>query len=806
MLNNYFKIALRNLWKNKAFSALNITGLAAGLAVCLLIVLYVKDELSYDRYNEHADRIYRINGDINFNNTQIIIATTPEPLGAALKRDYPQIEEIVRFTQSRDIQVKKGDQYILEHQAAFADSTFFKVFTAPLIAGDAATALNEPNSVVINETTARKYFNSTDIVGQTLIVNNSKSLKITGVMKDLPAQSHFHFNFLRPLRDSYRGGADNWFSNNNFNYVLVKPGVTQAFLQKAINATVDKYLGKQLEKDMHSTLADMEKSGNYFHYTPMALTDIHLKSAKQYEWEANSSMSYVYIFSLIAIFILLIACVNFMNLSTARSANRAKEVGIRKVAGSLRGQLIVQFLTESVLLSFFSLILAIGVALLLLPLFNQVSGKTMYAGTLFASWLLPFLVVLVLLVGCIAGSYPAFYLSAFQPIQVLKGKARAGFKSSKLRSSLVVFQFSISIILIIGTIVIYNQLHYIQSRQIGYNRDQVLILHNTYSLDKHANTFREELLKTTGIQSATVSSSLPTVDGLDQNGWFRDANLDANKVIILTNFYIDEYYIPALGMQMAAGRNFSKDFASDSTGIILNETAVKLLGFKDPLQQIIYSSGDNNQPIPYHVVGVVKDFNFSSMHSKVGPVIMQKGQDIGRVAIRIQGGNNIAGIIRQVENKWNSIVPGQPFTYTFMDADFDKTYHAEQRMGKLFISFAVFAVLIASLGLLGLATYAAEQRTKEIGIRKVLGAGVGGIVSLLSKDFARLVLIAALIAFPIAWWMMSKWLEDFAYRINISVWVFIAAGAIAIAVALLTISFQAFKAAFANPVKALRSE
>ncbi|MFT3822705.1 MAG: ABC transporter permease [Chitinophagaceae bacterium] len=806
MIKNYIRVALRNLWKNKAFTAINITGLATGLAICLLIVLYVKDELSYDRYNVNAERIYRIDGDINFNNTQLIIASTPEPLGAALKRDYPQVEEVVSFTQPRDIQVKKGDQFIQEHNSVFVDSTFFKVFTVPLINGNPTTALNEPNSVVINETTARKYFNSTDVVGQTLTINNSKSLKITGVIKDIPAQSHFHFNFLRPIKDSYRGNADKWFNNNNYNYVLLKPGVTKDFLQKAVTATVNKYLGKQLEEELHSSLTDMEKAGNYFHYSPIALTDIHLKSAKGYEWEANSSMSYVYVFSVIAIFILLIACVNFMNLSTARSANRAKEVGIRKVAGSLRFQLITQFLTESVLLSFFSLLLAIGLALLLLPLLNQVSGKLMHASTLFSTWLLPCLLVLVLVVGCIAGSYPAFYLSAFEPIQVLKGKVATGFKSSRLRSSLVVFQFSISIILIIGTIVIYNQLHYIQSRQIGYNREQVLVLHNTSPLQQHADAFREELTKIAGVENATISGSLPTAEGLDQNGWFRDANMDASKVIILTNFYIDEHYIPTLGMQMTAGRSFSKDFASDSSGILLNEAAVKLLGFKEPLNQVIYRSGDKNEPIPYHVVGVVKDFNFTSMHNKVGPLIMQRERDNGSIAIRIQANSNIPNLVSQVENKWNNAVPGQPFNYTFMDADFDKIYHAEQRMGKLFISFAVFAVLIACLGLLGLATYAAEQRTKEIGIRKVLGAGVGGIVTMLSKDFAKLVLIASLIAFPVAWWVMNKWLEDFAYRISISVWVFIAAGAIAVAIALLTVSFQALKAAFANPVKALRSE
>ncbi len=805
MLKNYLKVALRNLWKNKAFSAINIIGLAAGLAVCLLIVLYVVDELSYDKYNKNADRIYRLDADIYFNDTQAIFAVAPDPLAITLKREYPAVEEMVRVNYQKDVLIKKDNQNVQDHNVGYADSTFFKVFTVPMIAGDPSTALREPNSIVIDKTTAKKYFNSTDVIGKILRVDDNTDCKITGVIKDIPRQSHFHFHFLRP-----RGkDNDSWLSNNTFNYILLKPGVSQAEMQKNVDATISKYIGRDLEEQLHSSLKDLESKGNHFIYHMMPLTDIHLRSDKSYEIEANGNITYVYIFSVIALFILFIACVNFMNLSTARSANRAKEVGIRKVAGSLRSHLISQFLTESVLLSFFSLLFAIGIAALLVPLFNQLAAKEMSVTTLFSTWLFPVMIALVFLVGLLAGSYPAFYLSSFKPIEVLKGKVAKGFKNSWLRSGLVVFQFCISIALIIGTIIIYEQLNYIRSRKIGYDRDQVLVIRNAYYLDNQIHTFRNELLNIPGVANASISGDLPTNTGFDNEGWFRDAAMDASRAVVLTNFYIDDNYIPTLGMEIKQGRNFSKDFPTDSLGVILNEAAVKVLGYKDPFKETLYRPNfyDNgiHGSLAYHVVGVVKDFNFSSMHQAVGPLIIVKGDNWGAIAARIDT-KNISSIINAIKNKWAGMVPAQPFNYTFMDADFENVYTAEQRTGKLFITFALFAILIGCLGLFGLVTYAAEQRIKEIGVRKVLGASVSGIVAMLSKDFAKLILIASLIAFPIAWWAMHKWLQSFAYRITISWWVFVVAGATALVIALLTVSFQAIRAALANPVRSLRTE
>jgi len=809
MFKNYLKVALRSLWKTKGFTAINIIGLATGLGVCLLIALYVLEELSYDKYNPKADRIYRLDAEIYFNNTLFNAATSPRPLAVTLMKDYPQVEQMVRinyFDNQSDVMIKKGGDWVQDHRLAFADSTFFQVFPIPLLAGDPATALKEPHSIVIDETAARRYFNSTDVVGKTLELQGNTLCKVTGVYRDIPSASHFHFHFIRPLRDSWMGDDNKWLSNNVASYILVRPGTDRAALQKRVDATINTYLNRELQDVFHISSRDMQQQGSYFRYHLMPLVDIHLHSDRSYEFEPNGNINYVYVFSCIAILILVIACVNFMNLSTARSANRAKEVGIRKVAGSTRGNLILQFLLESLLLSLFSLLLAIGIALALLPVFNHLSGKELPMGAIFSARLLLVLLGLTILVGCLAGSYPAFYLSSFQPILVLKGRLAAGFSSSWLRSSLVVFQFFISIALIIGTIVIHDQLNYIHNRRVGYDRDQVLIIHNGYAAGNGIKAFCKGLPMISGVADATLSGDMPTQGGgYNQNAWWKSPAIDAKSTMVLTNLYVDDHYIPTLGMQMAKGRNFSPDYPTDSGGIILNESAVALLGWKDPLREKLYQPDDSMRPKAYPVIGVVRDFNFSSMHDKIGPVVMTLTDNRRNLAIRLRPGD-IHSCVNKIEAKWKAFANGVPFDYTFMDDDFNKLYHAEAQTGQLFIAFAVFAILIACLGLFGLVTYATEQRTKEIGIRKVLGARVTRIVALLSRDFARLVLIAAVIAFPVAWWAMSKWLQSFTYRTEINWWIFPLAGAVALLIAMVTMCFQTIRAALANPVSSLRSE
>ena len=807
MLKNYLKVALRNLWKNKSFSFINIVGLAIGLATCLLIVLFVQDELNYDCYNVNADRIYRVDGDIQFGGSHFILAVMPPVMSSTLVKDYPQVQAAVRFRDYGGFLVKKGNENIQENHVVYTESSVFNVFTLPMIAGDPKTALTDPHSLVITRSTAMKYFNRTDVVGQNMIINDTGNYKITGVMEDIPTQSHFNFDFFVALSESKEAKEYNWLSNNFPTYILVKPGTDAKALETKINGIVNEYVYPQAQQLLNINKDEFAKSGNYVKYSLMPLTQIHLHSNKVAELGANSNIEYIYIFSAIAIFILLIACVNFMNLSTARSANRAKEVGVRKVIGSLRSNLIAQFLSESILISFFALLLSLVLVVLLLPLFNQFSGKEILLSSVSLSWMLPVLLLIVVVVGLLAGSYPAFFLSRFQPIEVLKGKYSSGFKSSWLRSSLVVFQFAISIMLIVGTVVIYNQLSYIRNKDLGYNRDQVLIVHSCYPLGQQAKTFKDEVTKLPGVQSSTMTGYLPTGMYRSNSPLFQDATLDQSKAVSTQCWQVDENYIPTLGMKLLAGRNFSKDFATDSDAIIINQSEAKLLSFKDPVGQNLYylENLEGKKIKAFHIIGVVKDFNFNSLRETVTPMALFNQEEHGDLALRINT-DNIPHLVSQIEDKWKAMAPGQPFDYSFMDDDFNAAYKSEQRIGKIFIAFAILAIVIACLGLFGLVTYAAEQRTKEIGIRKVLGATVTNIIAMLSKDFLKLVLIAAVIAFPVAWFGMNKWLQDFAYRVNIGWWIFCTAGLLAVLIALLTVSFQAIKAAIANPVRALRSE
>jgi putative ABC transport system permease protein len=807
MLSNYLKVALRNLWKNKTFSAINIFGLAIGITTCFLISLYVMDELSYDRFNKKSERIYRVNVDLKFGGAEQKFAVNCAPLAFGMVRDYPQIENAVRFRDYGPSVVKKGNQNIKESRIIFTDSTLFDVFTLPLVSGDPQKALTAPNSVVVTESIAKKYFGKTDVIGRQLLFDNSRLYAITGVMKEVPGNSHFRYDFFISLASDPRSREDNWLSFNFNTYLLLRPGVDPKFMQARLDEVIDKYMWPQAQSVMNISREDFRQSGNYINLNLTPLTDIHLQSDRIAELSANNSIQTVYIFSAIAIFILLIACVNFMNLSTARSANRAKEVGIRKVLGTMRSALIRQFLTESVLMSLIAFIIALVFSFLLLPYFNQLAGKQFNFSPLAHPQLFPSLLLFAVIVGFLAGSYPAFYLSAFTPIEVLKGKLSRGFKSSFFRSSLVVSQFFISIFLIIGTIVIYRQLNYIQNKKLGFNKEQVLIIKDSYVLDRQLESFKNEALKQPGVVSASVSGFLPVPSSRNDNPFFPEGEIDNNKAVSMQNWSVDYDYINTLGMQMVKGRNFSKKFLTDSNAIILNESAARLFGYQDPIGKRISKLLDVNATSVknYTVIGVVKNFHFASLRENIGALCMVLERSTEAISFRLQG-NNISSTVKNLEALWKKMAPGEAFTYSFLDEDFNNMYQSEQRVGKIFVAFALLALFIACLGLLGLATYAAEQRTKEIGIRKVLGASVANIAGMLSKDFLRLVIIAAFITFPFAWWVMHKWLENFAFRIDISWWIFLLAGMAAVIIALVTICFQAIKAAVANPVNNLRTE
>ena len=808
MFINYLKTAWRNLIKNKGFTALNGLGLTLGIATCLLIVFYVFDELSYDRYNEKADRIYRINNLIKFGGNEGVYASSPAPIAQTIKNDFPEIEQTVRLQNAGRIRVKKGSGYIQENSTVYADSSLFEVFTLPLIEGDKANALRDPKSVVITEQTARKYFNRTDIVGQTLLINDNEPYKITGVMKDIPTESHFRFDFFFAMSDLAASREAAWLSNNFITYVVLKPGADPSRLEAKFPAFIRKYMGPQLLDALHVTFDGFERGGNYYHFSLFPLTKIHLQSNSPDDLAPNGNIEYIYIFSAIALFILLIACINFMNLSTARSANRAREVGVRKVLGSPRKYLIIQFLTESILVTLGSAVLALILAWALLPLFNTLSGKELTVSYSMFVRLLPVLLAFVVIIGGLAGSYPAFFLSAFQPIDVLKGKLASGFKGGNLRSVLVVFQFAISFFLITSTIVVYQEIKYIQSRDLGYDRDHVLIVQNTEALGSHAREFKQEIKQLSGIDNATLTGSLPTTNDGNATSLFEDRSFDQKRAVNSKLWSVDEDYLGTLGIRLKSGRNFSKEMPTDSSAVIINEAAAKLLSYANPLNQPLYTPADNSLKTinTYHIIGVIKDFNFQTLRKNVTPMALILDENRGALSIRIRAGANIPALMEQVRDIWKGLSSNQEFAYSFMEQDFDGLYRAEQRVGKIFLSFSTLAILIACLGLFGLVAYAAEQRTREIGIRKVLGAGISTIVGMLSRDFIKLVLLAILIASPLVWLVMHKWLQGFAYRIHISLWVFIIAGLIALLIAVLTLSFQTIRAAIANPAESLKTE
>ncbi len=810
MFRNYLKIAWRNLAKNKAYSIINITGLAIGLSCFLLIALYVMDELSYDRFYPNADRIYRINSDIRFGGADLHMPVTSDMMGELLKKDYPQIENYTRlYTFTGDKLIKKGNEYIDEGKIAHVDSTFFDVFRLPVIEGDLKHALIEPNTVVVTESTAKKYFGTTHVLGKTIETKDDKNpfYKITAVIKDMPHNSHFHFDLLFSMKNvDYQWGQ--LTSHNFYTYLRLRQGTDYKAFEKNFNQYIDKYVLPAARQYMNiNSMEDFKKAGNKLEYSLIPLTDIHLHSDRSFELSANGSMQYVYIFSAVALFILIIACINFMNLTTAHSANRAKEVGIRKVLGTEKRSLVLQFLFESTLMVLISLLIAVALVYAVLPLFNDVASKQMTTSSLFSPYILPLLIALPFIVGLLAGSYPAFYLSAFRPIEILKGKLKLGSKSGGLRSVLVVFQFGVSIVLIVGTIVVYKQLNYIQTKNIGYNKNEVLIVDGISSLNNNIDAFKNEVLQMHGVAGATFTGYLPVSNSYRSDNTFsKEAVMDAKTGFDMQNWHVDYDYIKTLGMQVIKGRDFSREFGGDSASAIINETTAKILGYADPVGKKIYTTTDEpGKTKPYTIIGVVKNFNFESLHQEVGPLALLLGGGFGSGVFKVNT-SNIQNLIPQIQSKWKTLAPGLPFSYHFLNESFDEMYRAEQRVGKIALIFSVLAIFIACLGLFGLATFIAEQRTKEIGIRKVLGASVQGIVQMLSKDFMKLVAIAFVFAAPFAWWAMHTWLNDFAYRIDIEWWMFAAAGFGALFIALATVSFQAIRAAIANPVKSLRTE
>ncbi len=786
MLKNYLKIALRNLKRHKGYSFINIAGLAIGITACLLLFLWVQDELSYDRYHEKADQIYRVISQWESDSQARRFAKTSAPLGPALVSEFPEIEKAVRFGSNKFLISYKNTRFY--EYIFFADHEIFDIFTLPLIKGNPKTALKEPYSIVVSEEMRDKYFGEDDPIGKIITLSEWHDFKITGVFKDMPQNSHFRFNFLGSFLDYASHHFDQWGISNYHTYILTSKNFSPDELERKLPQFVEKYRGKEVRYVYKYT------------YPIQALSSIHLHSNLDGEIEPNSSVGTIYIFSAIALFILVIACLNYINLSTARYANRAKEVGLRKVIGASRFQLIKQFLGESILFSFIALPLAVALSELLLPLFNSLYGKELGISYFDNLFLLFGLIGIILIVGIVSGIFPAFYTSALQPVKALRGMLKASSIISILRRYLVVTQFTISIVFVISTIVVFSQLDYIRSRKLGFQKEHIvnIPIHDKEALQRY-ETIKSEFLKDSSVLTVSASNFFPGKNIWYQSYWRESARADENLMISWVT--VDHDFLDTFQIKLVQGRNFSRDFPNDlEGGYILNESAVKEIGWNVPLGKEfrIIEKGS--------VIGVVEDFHFKSLHQEIKPVALCiYPKFFEYFSVRISPAN-ISLTLDFLKNKWQELVPSQAFEYSFLDEDFGRLYKVEMRLGKIFSIVTALAIFIACLGLFGLAAFMAEQRTKEVGVRKVLGATVLNIVFMLSTEFSKWVLLANIIAWPVAYYAMNRWLQDFAYRTGIKAWVFPLAAIMAFGIALLATSFQAVKAALANPTETLRYE
>jgi putative ABC transport system permease protein len=801
MFQNYFKVAFRNILKHKFFSAINILGMTIGITACLLIILFVADELSFDRFHANADRIYQVGLHGKIAGQDIRTANTCPPLYAAMVNEIPEVESATRLAPFfGQPSVKYGDKAFTEEKVLFADSNFFEFFTFRLLEGDAKSVLKEPNTVVLTEAMAKKYFGDDAGLGKLLVIgNDNKSYKVTGIAATPPGNSHFTFNMLISSESAENLRTTVWLNNYLFTYFLLRDKADVKAVEQKFTQLVEKYVGPEVERFMGMSLKEMQAQGGEYGYYPTKLTDIHLHSTSQGDIEPGGNIMYVYFFGGIGIFIIVIACINFMNLSTARSAGRAKEVGLRKTLGSLRGQMIGQFLAESTLYSFTAVVLSIVACYFLLPFFNLLSGKVLAMNIFSSPLFIVSLFILVIFVGLIAGSYPAFYLTSFNAVEVLKGKVRAGMRSKGVRSLLVICQFFISMSLIIFTVVVYQQITYMQEKHMGIDKNNILILQNTARLGSNKEPFRNALAQESGVLKVSYTNN--TFPGVNNTTVFKAANADQDHIMGL--YYADYDHKEVMRFDLKEGRYFSKDFPADSTAIILNEAAVKEFGYENPVgQEIIYNDGD--KPERLTVIGVVKNFNFESFKEQVRPLSIRLAKSANNLLVRYEG--SPAEMIQTAEKLWKQNSSNEPFEYSFLDDEFDQLFRAEQRMGTIFSIFSGLAIFIASLGLFALAAFTSEQRTKEIGIRKAMGASVFGLTVLLSKEFTRLVLIAFVPAAAIGWYFSNQWLGNFAYRIEVSPWIIIISGVASILIAWLTVSYQSIKAAGSNPVTSLRYE
>jgi len=806
MLKTFFITAVRNMRKQRGYVLLNIGGLAIGLTSFLFISLFVINELSYDRFHKNYRNIYGLKVMGRMAGGVLDQAVTAAPMAQAMLNDYPEVLHATRLNQMGAWLIKFGENKFNEDHVLFADSTFFSVFDFKLLKGDPGTALVKPRSMILTQEYAKKYFGNKDPMGQRIIVEADTILyTVTGVVQNVPDNSHLKFDILASL-STYpgQGNNNNWLNHNFYTYIVVKDGTDPLALQNKFQGMVLKYVGPQLQQFVGVTIDDFKKAGNDFSYTLEPLKDMHLKGAKQYNIEPLGSVTTVYIFAVIAILILVIAVINYVNLATAKSAGRAKEVGVRKVSGANKAGLISQFIGESVLISGFAAIVAVLCVFAFLPAFNHLIGKELTLGAFTTLKGFLCLIGLVLIVGISAGFYPAFVLAGYNPAEVLKGTLSPGSMSKRLRGVLVIFQFTVSIVIIIGSIIVYRQLNYMTNKDLGFKKENLVIIRRPDAFFRQIGSFRDQLLQIPGIESVGISRQIPGTN-FNNNAFFNDEDPE-KKTYLLQQAQVSLDFPQTLGVKLVDGRFLSREFRTDSVAVLINEAAVKSLGLKDPVGKFVLQPRGPQQFQKLKIIGVMKDFNITSMHKAIDPVIftvMGQGGGDQYAAVRLKG-TDINATLKTIENTWQSFTSMQPFQYDFFTDIWNNLYRAEMKTGKIFILFSILAVFIACIGLIGLVTFITNKRTKEIGIRKTYGASIQIVLQLLSKEVVYLILISSLIACPVAYFGSKYWLEGFANKVSVSPLIYVLATVIALIIGWISISYQTIKAANLNPAKALR--
>lgn len=812
MFTNILKVAIRNLIRQSGYTLINILGLAIGLACSILIFLYVLNEVTYDRFHQKAENIYRIGVKGQMMGNELNQAVTAAPMMEALLNDYPEVEMAVRIAPFGGWLITYEEKRFHETEEAFkfADSTFFEVFDFKLLQGDPKTVLDRPRTMVMTETAARKYFSDEDPIGKSVKIEQDTILyEVTGLMEDVPVNSHFHFDLLGSMCTIRGSRSTNWLNHNYYTYIILPAGINIDQFTERINELIPKYVGPLIEQYLGFSLEQFEAAGNTFGYFLQPILDIHLHSNLQVEIEPNGNPAYVYIFSIIAILILIIACINFMNLATARSTTRAREVGLRKVVGSHRSYLITQFLTESVFLSIISLAIGVILVYLLLPYYNNLIRLDLKFDILNNYYTIPLLILLAIFVGLLAGGYPAFILASFNPVTVMKGELIPGSGKGLLRSILVILQFTVTIAILMGTFIVYRQLSYMQKKDLGFVKDNVLVIRRSDALEDKIDAFKQELEQQAGIISVGNSTHIPSTTFWNNAHWLEGQ--DFSQTLLLMTAYVSYEYADALGLTMKEGRFFSPEMPTDSFAVVINEAAVRVLGISDPLNTRFIEPGETREEdILMPIIGIVEDFHYESMHQDIHPMIFHfmPGNWEGYIVVRLNG-SNIPSTIDFIKRTWEDFNQQYPFEYFWLDDEFGKLFKPERRTGQILLIFTILSIFISCLGLLGLISYSAAQRTKEIGIRKTVGASINTILILLSRETVKLLGISALLSIPV-YFGIKQWLQNFAYHIEFTPLLYalflIMISLVVLIIALLTVSYVAYSAATTNPAESLRVE